>query len=151
MQYPTLVLVFANLFLGATATPNPTVTSSPNVKLAARASSLPKSSGTSVLKAAQTIAAGESFDGGIKMFDNGVSCTGQFEGGDKDAVFQIEEGGSLSNVINWTQPDRGCPLPGCLHLNQRLVVCSLRGCFHCQEARLWLDYLYQGRWSIRRI
>ena len=33
------------------------------------------------------------------MYDRGVSCTGQDEGGDSDAVFQIEEGGSLSNVI----------------------------------------------------
>jgi hypothetical protein len=33
------------------------------------------------------------------MFDRGVSCTGQAEGGDSDAVFQIEEGGSISNVI----------------------------------------------------
>ncbi|KAL3420569.1 pectate lyase D 3 [Phlyctema vagabunda] len=61
--------------------------------------SLPASSGTSALSAAQTIAAGESFDGGMVMFDRGVECTGQSEGGESDAVFQIEEGGSLSNVI----------------------------------------------------
>lgn len=61
--------------------------------------SLPASSGTSALSAAQTIAAGESFDGGMVMFDRGVECTGQSEGGDSDAVFQIEEGGSISNVI----------------------------------------------------
>ncbi len=28
-----------------------------------------------------------------------VSCSGQSEGGDSDAVFEIEEGGTLSNVI----------------------------------------------------
>lgn len=61
--------------------------------------SLPASSGTSALSAAQTIAAGESFDGGMVMYDRGVECTGQSEGGDSDAVFQIEEGGSISNVI----------------------------------------------------
>lgn len=33
------------------------------------------------------------------MYDRGVSCTGQAEGGDSDAVFQIEEGRSLCNVI----------------------------------------------------
>ncbi|KAH8646078.1 pectate lyase [Tricladium varicosporioides] len=33
------------------------------------------------------------------MFDRGVECTGQAEGGDSDAVFNIEAGGSLSNVI----------------------------------------------------
>ncbi|PQE30894.1 pectate lyase protein [Rutstroemia sp. NJR-2017a WRK4] len=61
--------------------------------------SVPASSGTSALSAVQTIAAGASFDGGMVMYDRGVSCTGQSEGGDSDAVFQIEEGGSLSNVI----------------------------------------------------
>lgn len=35
----------------------------------------------------------------MAMFDRGVSCTGQEEGGDSDAVFIIENGGSLSNVI----------------------------------------------------
>lgn len=61
--------------------------------------SLPASSGTSALSAVQTIAAGESFDGGMVMFDRGVSCSGQSEGGESDAVFRIENGGSLSNVI----------------------------------------------------
>ncbi|KAF4627510.1 hypothetical protein G7Y89_g10642 [Cudoniella acicularis] len=60
---------------------------------------LAASSGTSILSAAQTIAAGASFDGGMVMFDRGVSCTGQSEGGDSDPVFQIENGGSLSNAI----------------------------------------------------
>ncbi|KXH47551.1 pectate lyase [Colletotrichum nymphaeae SA-01] len=63
------------------------------------AAGLPASSGTSVLKAAQTVAAGASFDGGMKAFDRGVSCTGQAEGGDSDAVFILEKGAKLSNVI----------------------------------------------------
>ncbi|KAL2881682.1 hypothetical protein SGCOL_002829 [Colletotrichum sp. CLE4] len=63
------------------------------------AAGLPASSGTSVLKAAQTVAAGASFDGGMKAFDRGVSCTGQAEGGDSDAVFILEKGATLSNVI----------------------------------------------------
>ncbi|KAK5732945.1 hypothetical protein LTR17_010078 [Elasticomyces elasticus] len=61
--------------------------------------SLPASSGSSALGATQTIAPGESFDGGMYVYDRGVSCTGQEEGGDSDAVFIIENGGSLSNVI----------------------------------------------------
>lgn len=104
MQYTTITLVVTTLILGAAAAPAPesppfpTTTAKP--KLAARAnSSLPASSGTSALSAVQTIAAGDSFDGGMVMYDRGVSCTGQEEGGDSDAVFQIEEGGSLSNVI----------------------------------------------------
>ena len=59
----------------------------------------PASSGTSALNAVKTIAAGESFDGGMVMYDRGTSCTGQSEGDDSDAVFEIEDGGSLSNVI----------------------------------------------------
>jgi hypothetical protein len=54
--------------------------------------------GSSVLDAPMTIAAGESFDGGNAVFDRGVSCTGQEEGGDSDAVFILEKGATLSNV-----------------------------------------------------
>ncbi|SCU94575.1 LAFA_0F22650g1_1 [Lachancea sp. 'fantastica'] len=72
-------------------------TSSPDASLGKR--SLPNSRGSSVLKAVRTIAAGESFDGGMKTYDRGVSCTGQAEGGDSDAVFIIESGGTISNVI----------------------------------------------------
>lgn len=75
------------------------ITATPANKATTAGGSLPASSGTSVLKAAQTIAAGESFDGGMVMFDRGVSCTGQAEGGDADAVFQLENGASISNVI----------------------------------------------------
>jgi hypothetical protein len=99
MKYRSLTLAVATLNLSATAAPNPTITDAPNVKLAKRASSLPASSGTSVLKVAQTIAAGESFDSRMVMFDRGLDCTRQDEGGDSDAVFQIGAGGSLSNVI----------------------------------------------------
>ncbi|KAI5918177.1 pectate lyase [Camillea tinctor] len=76
----------------------PRVTPAPALKARA-ASGLPASSGSSVLQEPKTIVAGQPFDGGMVMFDRGVSCTGQSEGGDSDAVFQIEEGGELSNVI----------------------------------------------------
>ncbi|KIY65696.1 polysaccharide lyase family 3 protein, partial [Cylindrobasidium torrendii FP15055 ss-10] len=36
---------------------------------------------------------------GNARYGRGVECGGQSEGGDSDAVFLIEEGGSLSNVI----------------------------------------------------
>ncbi|KAE9363561.1 polysaccharide lyase family 3 protein [Stipitochalara longipes BDJ] len=82
--------------LSATATSNPATTGGASNS---SGGSLPASSGTSALSAAQTIEAGGSFDGGMVMYDRGVSCTGQTEGGESDAVFQIENGGSLSNVI----------------------------------------------------
>lgn len=76
-----------------------TTSASSDTSAAAAGGSLPASSGTSALSAVQTIAAGESFDGGMVMFDRGQSCTGQSEGDDSDAVFEIEDGGSISNVI----------------------------------------------------
>ncbi|BCR91129.1 pectate lyase [Aspergillus chevalieri] len=83
---------------------SPMITSAPPVSSAAGGSgsvttTLPASSGTSTLSAVKTIAAGETFDGKMVMYDRGVSCTGQEEGDDSDAVFEIEDGGSLSNVI----------------------------------------------------
>ncbi|KAI1503478.1 pectate lyase [Biscogniauxia marginata] len=80
----------------------PRTTPAPSLKTRAdngtSGGNLPASSGSSVLQEPKTIAAGESFDGGLYAFDRGVSCS-DGEGGDSDAVFQIEEGGSLSNVI----------------------------------------------------
>lgn len=60
--------------------------------------SIPAAKATSVLKAAQTIAAGESFDGGMASFDRGVSCTGQSEGGDSDAVFILEVSNDIPSI-----------------------------------------------------
>jgi hypothetical protein len=73
-----------------------------------------KPSGTSILEAVQTIAAGDTFYDGMVVFDDRVSCIGQAEGQDCHAVFQIEEGGSLSNIIKWTQPNRRRALLGSL-------------------------------------
>jgi hypothetical protein len=97
MQYR--MIMAASMALGvANAIPaNPQVTNAPKASLAKR--SQPEASGSSVLDAVMTIAAGESFDGGNYMYDRGVSCTGQEEGGDSDAVFILEAGASLSNVI----------------------------------------------------
>lgn len=85
---------------------SPMITSAPPVSSSAAAggsgsvtTTLPASSGTSALSAVKTIAAGETFDGGMVAYDRGVSCTGQEEGDDSDAVFEIEDSGSLSNVI----------------------------------------------------
>lgn len=61
-----------------------------------RALAIPASKGTTTLTAAMEVT---NFDGGMKTFGRGVSCTGQAEGGDSDAVFKIKDGGSLSNVI----------------------------------------------------
>lgn len=102
MQY-RIVFVAASMALGVSAAPSPpAITPSPSLeerRLALKRDSLPASSGSSALSDVYTVAAGESFDGGMYVFDRGVDCEGQTEGGDSDAVFQIEEGGTLSNVI----------------------------------------------------
>ncbi|KKY14430.1 putative pectate lyase [Phaeomoniella chlamydospora] len=85
----------------SSATGSATTTASVTAKAnsAAASTALPASSGSSTLSAVQTIAAGETYDGGMYMIDRGVSCTGQDEGGDSDAVFELEDGATLSNVI----------------------------------------------------
>ncbi|KAF1925119.1 polysaccharide lyase family 3 protein [Didymella exigua CBS 183.55] len=59
--------------------------------------SIPASKGTVKLSKPQTVSG--TFDGGLKTYGRGVSCTGQAEGGDSDAVFLIENNGILKNVI----------------------------------------------------
>lgn len=58
---------------------------------------IPASKGSVTLKAPQEVSG--TFDGGMKTYGRGVSCTGQAEGGNKDAVFMVKNGGTLKNVI----------------------------------------------------
>ncbi|KAL7619836.1 hypothetical protein AAE478_010381 [Parahypoxylon ruwenzoriense] len=60
---------------------------------------IPASKGSVTFDAVQPIKAGEVFDGGLKTYGRGVKCTGQAEGGDSDAVFQLENGATLKNAI----------------------------------------------------
>ncbi|KAI8935473.1 hypothetical protein NX059_008043 [Plenodomus lindquistii] len=60
----------------------------------------PKASGTTNLAAAKTIAANANFDGELKQWDRSSNtCSGQTETGEADAVFILESGAVLSNVI----------------------------------------------------
>lgn len=63
----------------------------------AASTTFPEAAGESTLSEPMVVT-GE-FDGGMVRFGRGVDCSGQSEGGDSDAVFQIEEGGTLKNVI----------------------------------------------------
>ncbi|KAI9695953.1 MAG: hypothetical protein M1820_008365 [Bogoriella megaspora] len=58
---------------------------------------IPSSNGSVTLDEAMEVTG--TFDGGLKTYDRGVSCTGQGEGGDSDAVFRVMPGGTLKNVI----------------------------------------------------
>ncbi|KAF4990254.1 hypothetical protein FGRMN_8561 [Fusarium graminum] len=93
MQYR--MIVAATLAVGAYAAPAAQITGAPSLSQRQEAGG---AGGSSVLDAPMTIAAGQSFDGGNAIFDRGVSCTGQEEGGDSDAVFILEKGATLSNV-----------------------------------------------------
>ncbi|EDU43763.1 pectate lyase precursor [Pyrenophora tritici-repentis] len=66
--------------------------------LAKRASlPIPASKGSVTYKKAQEVSG--TFDGGMKTYGRGVSCTGQAEGGNADAVFLVKNGGTLKNAI----------------------------------------------------
>jgi hypothetical protein len=66
-----------------------------------------------------TIKAGKSFDGGNVRYDRGSgACTGQKEGGDKDAVFLLEEGATLSNVVIGANQAEGVHCLGSCTLNK---------------------------------
>jgi hypothetical protein len=58
---------------------------------------VPKGNGTETFSEAKEITG--TFDGGLKTFGRGVSCTGQAEGGNSDAVFLLKDGATLKNVI----------------------------------------------------
>ena len=78
----------------------------------------PKSSGTTALAAVKTIAAGEKFDGSMLQWDRSPStCGGQAEGGDKDAVFILESGATLSNVVIGPNNGEGVHCKGTCTLN----------------------------------
>lgn len=80
--------------------------------------SFPKSSGTTALAAVKTIAAGATFDGSMYQWDRSPStCNGQSEGGDADAVFILESGATLSNVIIGPNNGEGVHCKGSCTLN----------------------------------
>ncbi|KAF2120437.1 pectate lyase E [Lophiotrema nucula] len=58
---------------------------------------VPASKGTVKYSSAKTISG--TFDGGMKTYGRGVTCTGQDEGDDSDAVFILENGATLQNAI----------------------------------------------------
>lgn len=78
----------------------------------------PKSSGTSALAAAKTIAAKATFDGGMKQWDRSTNtCEDQAEGGDSDAVFILQDGATLSNAIIGPNNGEGVHCLGTCTLN----------------------------------
>ncbi|KAL7269414.1 hypothetical protein RUND412_007931 [Rhizina undulata] len=80
-----LTAVFISLLLGVTSVS------------AAATTTFPTAAGSTTFPSAQTISG--VYDGKMKRFGRGKSCTGQAEGGNKDAVFLLEDGATLKNAI----------------------------------------------------
>ncbi|KAF5347528.1 hypothetical protein D9758_014522 [Tetrapyrgos nigripes] len=92
----TTFALLASLASLATAIPAPDATTT-FVERAASCS-FPSPPRTSSLSAAMSITG--TFDGGNVRFDRGSgACQGQKEGGDKDAVFILQSGATLQNVV----------------------------------------------------
>ncbi|KAG8754691.1 hypothetical protein FRC11_006529 [Ceratobasidium sp. 423] len=91
------VAVVAGFFAQAALALPSTTTDGFNVKRAASCT-FPTPPKTSSLSAAKTITG--TFDGGNVRYDRGSgACEGQKEGGDKDAVFILESGATIQNVV----------------------------------------------------
>ncbi|CAE6430997.1 unnamed protein product [Rhizoctonia solani] len=95
----TTVIAAAAFFAQiAIAAPSPSVDSNGIYVKRAASCTLPSPAKTSSLSAPMTIKG--TFDGGNVRYDRGKNaCSGQKEGGDKDAVFLLESGATLKNVV----------------------------------------------------
>ncbi|KAG8911256.1 hypothetical protein FRC02_006700, partial [Tulasnella sp. 418] len=85
------VLALAGVVL---AIPNP-----PAIDKRAASCTFPSPPKTSTLSAPKRIAKGTTFDGGNVRFDRGKGTCGGGEGGDADAVFLLEDGATIQNVV----------------------------------------------------
>ncbi|GAB1522062.1 hypothetical protein RhiTH_005168 [Rhizoctonia solani] len=95
-SFATVAVVVGFFAQAALALPSPTIERA-HVKRAASCT-FPTPPKTSSLSAAKTITG--TFDGGNVRYDRGSgACTGQKEGGDKDAVFILESGATIQNVV----------------------------------------------------
>lgn len=89
------VVLFAQT---AVAAPSPSVDANGVYVKRAASCTFPNPSKTTTLSAAKVISG--TFDGGLARFDRGAgACSGQKEGGDKDAVFLLENGATIKNVV----------------------------------------------------
>ncbi|CAE6521264.1 hypothetical protein RSOLAG22IIIB_06171 [Rhizoctonia solani] len=96
--FSTIIAAVAFFSQNAVAVPSPSVRSNGvHVKRAASCT-FPNPPKTSSLSAPMTVKG--TFDGGNVRYDRGKgACSGQKEGGDKDAVFLLEPGATLKNVV----------------------------------------------------
>ncbi|KEP47638.1 putative pectate lyase [Rhizoctonia solani 123E] len=93
-----IITVAAFFAQGAIAAPSPSVDATGIYVKRAASCTFPKPPKTSSLTAPMIVK--DTFDGDNVRYDRGAgACSGQKEGGDKDAVFLLENGATLKNVV----------------------------------------------------
>ncbi|KAF1984308.1 polysaccharide lyase family 3 protein [Aulographum hederae CBS 113979] len=113
---------FVNVILLAAAAVTVSAEEAPAAPAAANTEfrkSFPKPSGIATpLRSPMKIAAGQSFDGKMQLYDRSSdTCKGQSEGGDDDAVFILAEGATLSNVVIGPKNGEGVHCMGTCTIN----------------------------------
>ncbi|KAH9151291.1 hypothetical protein AeNC1_019301, partial [Aphanomyces euteiches] len=94
----------------------------------------PTSQGNVKYSSPYVVKKGEVFDGKMKTYErSNVACTGQTEGGKDTAVFWVENGGTLKNVIIGKNQAKG-------------VHCGDRG---CTIENVWWDDVCEDALSIK--
>ncbi|KAM3081909.1 hypothetical protein ACMFMG_004375 [Clarireedia jacksonii] len=100
-------MIFSNLFIALEA-----------LGLVVEAAVLEARATNTNLQTSSTIAASATFDGGMKKYNRSVSTfNGQAEDGDRDAVFVLQAGATLSNVIIGPNNGEGVHCLGTCTLN----------------------------------
>ena len=127
------------LALVASVTATPTSRNPDNFHAIAKRASfpIPATNGTVTYKSAQKVSG--TFDGGMKTYGRGVSCTGQAEGGDADAVFIIANGGTLKNAIIGKDQIEGVHCEGSCTIENVwwTAVCEGKPLTHAESPKLY--------------
>ncbi|QRV95700.1 pectate lyase [Ceratobasidium sp. AG-Ba] len=98
VTFASLAAIAGFFAQAALAAPSPTVDTDGAFVKRAASCTFPTPPKTSSLSAAKAITG--TFDGGNVRYERGSgACTGQKEGGDKDAVFILQSGATLQNVV----------------------------------------------------
>ncbi|CAF3457900.1 unnamed protein product [Fusarium graminearum] len=106
------------------------------VSSAAVTKTLPKSAGVTSFPTAVPVKG--SFDGGMKRFERSTNvCQGQTETGEKDAMFILEAGATLSNVIIGASQAEGVHCKGTCPFDSNLAISTLNNVWWadvCEDA-----------------
>ena len=118
--------------------------------VSAQSLNIPTRSGSIVhLSSPSTIAKGKSFDGGNKEFDRGRKCDSDDDTGSSSAVFILEDGASLSNVIIGADALEGVHCKGACTIKNVWFRDVCEGMSHSLDAHLLYQPLVSLSWGRR--